>query len=423
MATEEQPVQPPPEEPSAEEKLRAQAEVAERFEAEAAPVLEQEVYLAPEVQTVLKGSLGIRVADYARSNPLKVGSITALVIALIVGFFWPDVPKPHVALGGEPFSTNPNLWWLTNSVLTTIIIDILLIVGALAVRFRLKLVPNGFQNFMELLLEYFYGLSEQVAGKAARNYFPWVMTIFLLVILSNWSGMIPGVGSIGMEHHAAAGAEEEQSGGGLNAGAQLAMADGNLILLSNEAAPAAAPQQEEPATGVAPTAEEEAEAAVFVPFFRAPSADLNLTFALAISTMIMVQIWGVRALGGSYFRKFFNASGKGAMKGISVFVGLLELISEVARIISFGFRLFGNIFAGEIVLATMAFLAAFILPVPFYLLEMFVGFVQALVFAMLALVFFAMATVGHGDHHDEHDEKHDKAHGEAHGEAAAAAAH
>ena len=157
------------------------------------------------------------------------------------------------------------------------------------------------------------------------------------------------------------------------------MAGGNLILAAPEriqAAPAAAEEDHEK----------------FVPWFRAPTADLNMTFALAICTMVMVQIWGVRFLGGSYFRKFFTFSGPNAfMKGISTFVGILELISEFARVLSFGFRLFGNIFAGEIVLATMAFLFAFLLPVPFYVLEVFIGFVQALVFMMFTLVFFQMA--------------------------------
>ena len=121
--------------------------------------------------------------------------------------------------------------------------------------------------------------------------------------------------------------------------------------------------------------------------------------------MVMVQVWGVRMQGGAYFRKFFNFSGPtGFMKGINGFVGILELISEVSRILSFGFRLFGNIFAGEVVLATMAFLVTFFIPMPFYLLEVFVGFVQALVFMMLTLVFFHMATLGHGGdgHHEEH---------------------
>ena len=153
----------------------------------------------------------------------------------------------------------------------------------------------------------------------------------------------------------------------------------------------------------APAAAEEG-GTYFVPLFRAPSADLNLTLALALITMFMVQFFGVRALGFSYFRKFFTFSGKGYMRFINAFVGILELISEISRIISFSFRLYGNIFAGEIVLATMAFLGAFLLPMPFYMLELFVGFVQALVFTMLALVFFSMATQGH--HDDSHAEAH-----------------
>jgi F-type H+-transporting ATPase subunit a len=127
-----------------------------------------------------------------------------------------------------------------------------------------------------------------------------------------------------------------------------------------------------------------------------------MTFALAISTMIMVQIWGVRTQGGAYFAKFTNTKGPNVgMRIISGYVSILEIISEFSRIIAFGFRLFGNIFAGEVVLATMAFLIPFFLPLPFYALEVFVGVIQALVFMMLALVFFTMATISHG--HEEHD--------------------
>ena len=135
----------------------------------------------------------------------------------------------------------------------------------------------------------------------------------------------------------------------------------------------------------------ESENGKFVPLFRAPSADLNVTFALAIATMVMVQIWGFRYLGGSYFRKFWNFSGpNGFMKGINGFVGILELISEFARIIAFGFRLFGNIFAGDTMLETMANLVpgfGWLVPIPFYFMELLMGFVQAMVFMLLAAVF------------------------------------
>ncbi|MCS6827397.1 MAG: F0F1 ATP synthase subunit A [Caldilinea sp.] len=318
--------------------------------------------------------------------------IVGLLAASILIRFIAPVPPPHVALSGEPiFSTGPK--WFTNSVLTTIIVDIVLILLALAVRFNLKEIPGAFQNFMEAIIEALYGLAESVAGKNASKFFPWVATIFLFVIISNWSGMLPGVGSIGFyhptdKHDAHATALDGDSARLFDN--QLAMVGGSIVLAPLESA------QKAPAAA-------EGEHGKFIPLFRAPSADLNVTFALAISTMVMVQIWGVRFLGGSYFRKFFNFSGPNPfMKGINGFVGILELVSEFSRVIAFGFRLFGNVFAGEIVLATMAFLIAFLLPVPFYVLELFVGFVQALVFMMLALVFFHMATISHGSHDEHH---------------------
>jgi F-type H+-transporting ATPase subunit a len=272
---------------------------------------------------------------------------------------------------------------------------------------------------MEFVVESLYGLAESVSGKNASKFFPWVATLFLFIILSNWSGLVPGVGSIGFYHpigaHGGTHSEEPATNEGTTPEGtptpgtdeshssrpltnQLAMADGKLVLVGLEdvqAAPAA--------SGLFAPAAAESEKGLFVPLLRAPSADLNVTFALAIATMVMVQVWGVRFLGGGYFRKFFNASGPNAMmKGVSIYVGILELISEVSRVLSFGFRLFGNIFAGEIVLATMAFLVAFLIPVPFYALEVFIGFVQALVFMMLALVFFQMASVSHGGHDEHH---------------------
>ncbi len=327
-----------------------------------------------------------RFVAWVQANPVKAGVWAGVIILLILGFIIP-VPTPHVALSGEPiFSAGPS--WLTNSIIATLIVDIIIILLALLATARMKLIPSGWQNFMEMVIEYLYGLAESIAGSAARRYFPWVATIFFFVIISNWSGLIPGVGSIGFYHDAAT---EEGGEHALTLDRQLAMADGNLVLVepvSAEAAPAAAEEGHR----------------TFVPLLRPPSADLNTTFALSLLVMTMVQVWGIRALGPGYFRKFFNLNGEGFMKWINGFVGLLELVSEFSRILAFGFRLFGNIFAGEIVLATMAFLIAFLLPIPFYMLEIFVGFVQALVFMMLALVFFTMATISHG--HDDHEHSH-----------------
>lgn len=372
MASNPPPVQSPDDQVAVNEAANQNPEQ----QAALSPVLEQQV--AQEVAAAVEEPKPGFMARLT-SNPRRLAAWIAVIVLLIVGFIWPEVPPPHVALSGEPILENGPRW-LTNTVVAVVIVDLLIIILALAATVRMKLVPSGWQNFVEMVIEYIYGLSEQVAGKAARTYFPWVMTIFIFVIISNWSGLIPGVGSIGVYHKAT----EEHS---FNTSAQLAMANGSLILVSPEAAAAA------------PAAAEEG-GAKFIPLYRAPSADLNVTFALALTTMFMVQVWGVRSLGLSYFRKFFVWSGNNiGMKLISAFVGILELISEFARILAFGFRLFGNIFAGEIVLATMAFLAAFFIPLPFYILEVFVGFVQALVFTMLALVFFSMATMGHGDAH------------------------
>ncbi|MEX1019387.1 MAG: F0F1 ATP synthase subunit A [Litorilinea sp.] len=314
--------------------------------------------------------------DYVKAHPRGSGLTAGILILLIVGLILP-VPPPHVALSGEKLLTNgPD--WFTNSLFTTILVDIIIIALALGATARMKLIPTGLQNFMEAVLEYLYNLSESVAQHHARQFFPWVVTIFIFVIISNWTGVLPGMGSIGIWHeygHADAG------GSIANASYKLAMVDGNLKITDTAAALPA----------------EEGEM-VLTPLLRPPSADLNTTFALALITIVMVQVIGVRTLGGAYWGKFFTLRGEGMMKGVNAFVGFLELVAQFSRLLAFGFRLFGNIFAGEVILLTMAFLIAFLLPLPFFILEIFVGFIQALVFMMLALVFFTEATVAHGDH-------------------------
>ncbi len=303
----------------------------------------------------------------ARKRNITIG----ILVLFIAGFFIP-VPKPHVSLPAEPLLQGGNTW-LTNSLVTTVIVDFVIIVLAITASVGMKLVPNGFQNFVGWMIEGMYGLTESVAGRGekARKFFPWVMTIFIFVIVSNYIGLLPGVGSIGVYHTVPAG---EESHAAVVADSQVAMAESDLAL--------------------EPAAAEEAEAE-FVPLLRSPSADLNVTLALAFVSVFMTQVYGVQALGLKYFTKFFKNPAKDAMGAI---VGFFELISEIAKLISFSFRLFGNIFAGEVVLAVMAFLVTFLLPVVFYGLELFVGFIQALVFMLLTLAFFSMATVSHDEH-------------------------
>ena len=240
-------------------------------------------------------------------------------------------------LGHELPNTFPATW------LTMII---LIGVSAAATR-KMKMVPGRLQNFVEAIVEMFYNFIEPVAGDKTRLFFPLIATFFFFILIANWMGLLPGFGSIGVyqEHH------------------------GHQVL---------------------------------VPFFRAANADLNTTIALAIISVAATQYFGIRTQGLKYLSKFFTFKGSSAIeKPINAFVGLLELISEFIKIVSFSFRLFGNIFAGEVLLIVMAFLAAFIASLPFMGLELFVGLVQALIFAMLSLVFFLMSTVSH-DEHESH---------------------
>lgn len=319
-----------------------------------------------------------RIQTFFRSPRNSI--LTAGVLILLIASFIFRTDTPHVSLAAEPLLENGPKWF-TNSLLTTLVVDVIIILLAIWTRLSLKEVPQGFGNFMEFVIEALYNLTQSVAGKQARKFFPIVATIFLFVIISNYSGLIPGVGSINVYHSAGAHNGEEHKGEGEDHGSlvgePLAALQGSVLFAS-------------------PAAEEGGYKAV--PLFRAPSADLNMTFALALVVMVLVQVWGVQALGGRYFKKFFNFSG-GGMGIIMGLAGILELISEVAKVISFAFRLFGNIFAGEVLLAVMAFLITFLIPIPFYGLELFVGFIQALVFMMLAVVFFTTATVSHDDHH------------------------
>ena len=341
-----------------------------------------------------------RFVQWVRNNPRDAAIALGVLILLILSIIF-RAPSPHVSLPAEPISERAPSW-LTNSLLTTFLVDIVIIALALLATRNVRLVPRGFQNVMEMIIEYLYGLAEGIAGKNARIFFPWVMTIFIYVIISNWSGLIPGVGAFGYKYEGYHGGDIEHSeeelefeqpseelapgedGEGSVLDFQIASTDASTLFFPGDAAPAAA---------------EEGEG--FIPLFRAPSADVNMTFALALITMVLVQYYGIKFQGANtYRRKFFLWEGPNlGMKIINAFVGFLEFLAQFSRFLAFGFRLFGNIFAGEIVLLTMIFLVAFLIPMPFYALEIFIGFVQALVFYMLALVFFTESTVVHGEHH------------------------
>ncbi|MBI2405134.1 F0F1 ATP synthase subunit A [Candidatus Gottesmanbacteria bacterium] len=238
---------------------------------------------------------------------------------------------PHISLAAEKIGILFG-FPISNSLLTTwLVMGILALFSLLATR-NLSLVPSPIQSVAELVVGGLYSFFSGVAGKShIRLFFPLIASLFLFIIIANWFGLLPGVGTVGFFRH------EE-----------------------------------------------------FVPILRGATADLNTTLALAVTAVVAIQYFGFKTVGSHYTMRFVNLKNP-----ISFFLGILEIISEVSKIVSFAFRLFGNIFAGEVLLTVIAFLVPFIVPLPFLMLEIFVGFIQALVFSMLTAVFLNVA-VSHG---------------------------
>jgi F-type H+-transporting ATPase subunit a len=229
-----------------------------------------------------------------------------------------------------------------------------LVLFFIAVGRKVSKIPKGLQNFFELLLEGALSFADSVTGdrKKSEKFLPIVLSLFLFILVNNWLGLVPGVGSIGIiEQH-----------------------DGHNV---------------------------------FVPLFRGATADLNTTLALALFSVVSIHLSGAMAVGAwTHINKFVNINSlleipkhfsKNKMiafiNPIKAFVGLVEIIGEVAKVASLSLRLFGNIFAGEVLLASMTALFAFFLPLPFIFLEVLVGAIQASVFAILVLVFLSMMSV------------------------------
>ncbi len=307
------------------------------------------------------------------------------------------VPETVLVIAGFPVS---------NSLLITFVVDIRLLLVVFGAARRPQLMPGNLQNVVEVLLSAIYDLVHQTTGdlKLTRWFFPFVITIFIFVLPANLLGLLPGFGPFGIVRFDTPNQTPPKG----------VVTFGELPQNSIFHVPA---EMRGPAAADTGEASTEAE---FVPFFRAPSSDLNTTLSLALISVIMTQVYGVMHLGAlNYLGKYivlgklgqgvgalFKGNIKGALSGIGFglmdfIIGLIELISEASKIVSFTFRLFGNIFAGEVVLLVMAFLFP-LLPLPFYGLELMVGVIQAFVFAVLTLAFMKQATTApHGgeQHH------------------------
>jgi F-type H+-transporting ATPase subunit a len=282
---------------------------------------------------------------------------TAILLVVIGRLFFP-VPRPDFELAAnysEPFYKLGPIY-ITNTLITSWLSIIVLIGFFYFATRKMKLVPKGLQNMAETIIEFLLNFVEGVAGKEnGRRFFPIVATIFLYVLLNAWLALLPVFNFIGIS---------QQANG----------------------------------------------ATTFIPFLRSANTDINVPLMLALVSFFSVEYWGITSLGPRYYLgKFFKFGQllqglrqliRGKVKSaistifygaIDAFVGALELLSEFVRIISFTFRLFGNMMGGEVLLLTIPFLIPWVFPSIFYGLETFLGLIQAVIFGMLTLVFASMA--------------------------------
>lgn len=253
---------------------------------------------------------------------------------------------------------------ITNTFIHTLFVDGILLGTAFYLSKKLTLKPKGIQAIIEPIIESIYSLTESIAPsqKALRAIFPYVATFFLFIFIANFTGLLPGVGTIGFH-------TEKTS--------FVTPAHANDL---ND------PQGEEES----PTEKHNVK---FIPLLRGATSDINVTLALSVISVVVTHILSIRLTGwGDYLSRWFS------FNPINLYVGLLELIAEFTKIISLSFRLFGNIFAGEVALHTISNLFAFVAPIPFLLLESIVSIVQALVFSILTLVFMSVLTKSHHAH-------------------------
>lgn len=253
--------------------------------------------------------------------------------------------KIHAPLAAETlFHLGPIA--ITNSMLTSVLVVVLLLVLARLATRKMQRIPGRYQAMWEMIVEFLLDLSVDTAGKrVGRKVFPLIATFFIFILTANWMGLLPGVGP--------------------------------AIYIKE----------------VAKSAGHGAGEVVHVPLFRAANADLNMTAAMALLSITVVQIAGVAVNGV-----------KGYLKHLATppLLAPVHIIGELSHIVSLSARLFGNIFGGEVMITVMYALVPLVLPTVFLGLEVLFGFIQALIFTVLSIVYMALATSGHHEEHREH---------------------
>lgn len=272
---------------------------------------------------------------------------------------------------------------VTNTMLTSWLVVMFLVCVSIFVGRHIKKYPNGKMSFaLEGILDGFMSFMSAFAGdkKTVRKFMPFVITLFFYVLTSNWAGTLPGVETIGLVSHEEVATHET-----------VEHKSEEVMHQESDEVPTVPTENQ--------TKEEhssEESHGSFLPLFRTVNSDINMTLVFAILIVIGSHVVGFKTIGAKHHISKFIVN---PLKNpIGFFVGILELIGEVSRIVSLTFRLFGNIFAGSVLMLIVSFLAPFIVPIPFLGLELFVGFIQALVISVLAVMFLASATHKHEEH-------------------------
>jgi F-type H+-transporting ATPase subunit a len=346
------------------------------------------------------------------SKPLLifVGGVAFVVAGLAITILVLQPVKPIIVIHGEPLATVGPLDILNTLLSAWVIMALLLTICFIAVR-KAAMVPSGFYNFFEAIIEGILNFITSIAGdRNARRFFPVIATFFIYIAFANLLSLTPIFNSIGayMPLHAEEGEFHEHAVVFKDAGGiSLIMPGAEDVELHAEDCAAGHDGDEcrEHAIeeAIAANTDEGEKLGVLFPYLRGINTDLMTPLSFAIVSVFFVEYWGITSVG------FFRYMGKfiSFRSPIDFFVGILELIAEAARLISFAFRLFGNMLAGEILILVMTFLISVTVPfmIIFYGLEVFVGAIQAFVFGTLTLVFAVLAVSVHGHGGEEHHEE------------------
>lgn len=325
------------------------------------------------------------------TQKIIVGTVIFLIVVIVGNIVLP-VDRAAIEVAAEPIGLGP----ITNALFTSILLSIFLVVAAFFIGRNLKERPSGIQNVVEFVMEILESFIDSIAPKKwAATFFPILVTIFIYLLFANWLSLFtPLFGSFGFVYLA--------HGEGIPVDkVTFVTGDPDHLTYLHHG------EKEGTESAGGHAGEESGETQVMiVPIFRAPSSDLNLTVGLAIVSVVLTQIFGFQQQGARYLANFIRVDAfrkKGIGMGLIDFVvGLIEGVSELFKLISFSFRLFGNIFAGEVVLIVISSLVSLLVILIFFGLEIFVGLIQAFVFFILSLVFFTVATSHHGEHEEGH---------------------